>query len=141
MRGGHNRKPTALKAMAGTLDARRVNTGEPVLDRAVVPPPPKSLGPGERAIWVELAAQVDATGCYTFSDYTSFRLAVKSVAMADSDLSDMPATAAVRLMQVASSFLQRFGLDPASRARVMSAGKDAPKNDLAEFGPGGGDGG
>ncbi len=123
-RGGHNRKPREQKALSGTLRKGREAAFAPQVDPCKVPEPPRSLKPAERVLWRELAAEVEALGVYSSSDRTTFRLLVKTVAMAE-DVSDayMPPTARVRLVQAANSLLSAFGLSPASRGKVNAASK------------------
>jgi hypothetical protein len=81
----------------------------------------------EREVWAELAVQVEALGVYAPSDFTAFRLMVQVVTEARHPDPRDPATARVRLAQVAAGLLQRFGLDPASRGRVPSSrSEEAP---------------
>ena len=82
------------------------------------------------------AEQVDDLGVYTKSNLTAFRLMVEVVTEARHPDPRDPATARVRLAQVAAGLLQRFGLDPGSRGRVSvvkAAAGDAAEDQL--FGP------
>jgi hypothetical protein len=124
-----------VKALRGTLRAHRepVNPVRP--DPCAVPAPPADLTREQLRAWSELAPQVGPDGLrtYTASSFTAFRLLVKVIAMADNIPPDMPASAAVRLLQVASSLLGRFGLDPISAERVESAPRDDADDPAAEF--------
>jgi hypothetical protein len=132
VRGGHNRRPDEVKAREGTKRKDRTNPAAPKVDPASVPPPPKDLTAQQRAVWLELAAQVEELGIYAPSNLTAFRLLVQVVAEALHPDPDDPATARVRLAQVAAGLLQRFGLDPASRGRV-SVTKPAEEDRAEDF--------
>jgi len=82
------------------------------------------------------AEQVDDLGVYTKSNLTAFRLMVEVVTEARHPDPRDPATARVRLAQVAAGLLHCFGLDPGSRGRVSvvkAAAGDAAEDQL--FGP------
>lgn len=134
MRGGHNRIPSSLKKARGTLRKNRERATGPEIDAATVPPPPRGLSRLQRAIWAELATQVEALGTYAPPFLTAFRLLVEAVAEArDFDPRDPP-TARVRARQVASSLLAGFGLVPAARDRVAGRGAaDDAKAKAAAF--------
>lgn len=124
MRGGNNRLPDKVKAFQGTQQKCRTNPDAPKVEPTKVPAPPKSLTKEQREVWLELAPQVEALGTYSPSYYTAYRLMVQSVAEALHPDPRDPATARVRLAQVAAGHLQRFGLDPASSGRVATLKRD-----------------
>jgi len=121
VKGGHNRKPTRQKALEGTLRADRSRKNEPRAASVTVPAAPRRLPAGERAVWSQLAAEVEALGVFTLSDRTAFELLARTVALAKTAGPEMAPTARVRLLQVASGLLAAFGLTPASRGRVEAA--------------------
>ena len=136
-RGGHNALPAALHVARGSYRRDR-HSGQAGLPADRVPRPPKGLSEAERAVWAELARQVNVLGTYSAATFTSFRLMVKVVAMVDTAAADMPATALVRLTQVASGLLGRFGLDPATAAKVPRLPQASDDDDeLSEFDRGG----
>lgn len=118
-RGGQNRLPRKVKELRGTLKRHREVASAPVAAPSVVPPPPKKMKASEKAIWAELAQQVQSMGCYSDSNYSGFKLLVRTVWMAEEADDYMPPTARVRLVQAANSALCAFGLTPASRSKVQ----------------------
>lgn len=139
MRGGHNRLPKSLKAQRGTLKkSREASPDAPDLPVGQVPAPPDDLGAREKRVWEELAAQVEALGVYTVSDYTAFKLLVRLTALADEGPGELAPSAYARIAQTAVGMLGRFGLDPASRGRVPrpAAEEEAENEEQAMFGGG-----
>lgn len=133
-RGGHNRKPDAVKELEGTSRKDRRNPNAPSVQPSKVPAPPKSMSKAERELWTELAGQVETLGTYAASDYSAFRLLVRTLALAEQTDQFMPPTARVRVLQAASSLLCGFGLTPASRSKVPTANKNsAPDADEVEL--------
>lgn len=120
-RGGNNRLPAAVKRQRGTLRKHREKSGAPELQIGEVGPPPARMSKLERAAWLELAPQVARV--YTPSDRAMFSLLVRQWAVLDDPrtITDMPATAYARIVQVVSGMLQQFGCSPASRGRVAAA--------------------
>lgn len=118
MKGGGNRVPKSLKKLRGTMEKHRERPDAPTPEPGKVPPPPKDLTALQKGVWSELAAQVEALGVFAPSHLTSFRLMVEAVSYTRNPDPRDPATAKVRMLQAASSLLQRFGLDPASQDRV-----------------------
>ncbi|MGC3997492.1 MAG: hypothetical protein QM767_08350 [Anaeromyxobacter sp.] len=112
------RLPRRVKELRGTLHPEREPKNPATLPGCRVPAPPRGMSAAMRRVWRELAAQVDAIGCYGPSDYTSFRLLVHAVHTVDSLGDDVADSPRFRFMAAASAMLQRFGLDPASRSRV-----------------------
>ncbi len=117
---GRPRLPARVKELRGTLHPEREPKNPARSAGSRVPAPPRGMSEGMRRVWLELAQQVDALGVYTASDFTSFRLMVRSVCEADNIPDDAPHSARVRYIAAASAALQKFGLDPASRSRVES---------------------
>lgn len=136
MRGGSNRLPRAVKAARGTLRKHRENANAPQLDPSEVPRPPRRLNAIERSIWRELKPQIDRLGVYDPSCFTALRLLVQTLALVESDDSEkkMPATARVRLAQVAAGMMTRFGLDPSSRDRVSTRHREEDDEEERMFG-------
>lgn len=130
MKGGQNRKPRSVKEAQNTLQKCRDNPAAPKVEPGKVPPPPKGLSALQKAVWAELAGQVEYLGVFAPSHVTAFRLMVEVVAQTRKFDTRDPPSAVVRLQQVASSLLQRFGLDPVSQERVSVAPK--PKEGSAE---------
>lgn len=136
MKGGQNKAPAALKALRGTTRKDRTNRRAPLVSPKIVPKPPYGLKPIEKRVWRELAPQVEHLGVFTKSDLTAFRLLVQVVAKTRGKAFDLESgTAQVRMLQVASSLIQSFGLNPASRERVAvqppAAPLDAPSGETA----------
>lgn len=117
-RGGQNRLPREVKKLRGTLKKHREAAPTAVAPPSTVPPPPKKMKASEKAVWLELARQVQSMGCYSDSNYSGFKLLVRTVWMAEEADDYMPPTARVRLVQAANSALCAFGLTPASRSKV-----------------------
>lgn len=130
MKGGQNRLPRVVKERRGTLEKSREHPQAPRPKAAKVPAPPKGTPRAQKRIWVELAEQVNAIGSYSRSDFSAFKLLVAAIFLVEVGGKDLPAHALVTAMRGASSQLQRFGLDPASRSRV--AGAAPPAADEAE---------
>ena len=158
--GGHNRKPSRLKELAGTQRADRINPAEPTLPAVMIPAPPADLSDDERVAWGELAVLVDPMRIATASDLAAFRVMVEDVAVRASLLrsyrddgsrpvyvEDTKAGAQLRLRpevpqltaysKLVLLHFARWGLDPADRSRVaaLADGNEKP-NPLAKFGLG-----
>lgn len=119
MKGGQNRVPAAVKKLRGTQRKDRMKRGSKLVSPKLVPPPPRGLSKVEQRVWRELAPQVEHLGVFARSDFTAFRLLVETVAeMRSPDFKKEKGTARVRMRQVASTLLQSFGLNPASRDRL-----------------------
>jgi phage terminase small subunit len=122
------------KQLRGTFRADREAANPPKPEASPVPPAPESLSETEQKVWGELAPQVELLGTYTPACFTAFRVLVRVVALLDGAPPDMAASALVRLAQVASSLLARFGLDPMSAERVEAAPRpDEDEDDFSEF--------
>ncbi len=132
MKGGHNRVPDSVKALRGTKRRDRSNPTAPEVEIEQVPPAPRGMTREQKAVWGELAHQVNGLGVYARSNFTAFRLMVESVTEARHPDPRDPATARVKLLQVAAGMLQRFGLDPSSRSRVSVVAPQA-KDEAAGF--------
>lgn len=73
MQRGRPRKPTAQKALAGTLRKDRTNPAEPSGPPTALPEPPQALTEDERAAWLELKALIDPMQVATAADVYAFR--------------------------------------------------------------------
>jgi hypothetical protein len=91
------------------------------------------MGADERKIWAELKREVELLGTYSESDFTTFRLCVKCVTEALHPDPRDPATARVRVAQIAAGLLARFGLDPASRGRVSGRPPEKAQDDTEKL--------
>ena len=117
MAKGHSRRrlPRKLKELRGTLEKSREPKNPIELAPGKVPPPPRGLTRTEREEWLNLAAAVEAAGCYSECDLPAFRILVKLSAMGHGG---GPPSAIVRALQAGLSALRDFGITPASRSRV-----------------------
>ncbi len=123
------RLPREVKQRRGTHRPGRDHPAAPVLPPRSVPPPPKRMNARERAVWAELAVQVEANRTFTASTLTSFTLLVKAVTLAYGVAPDMPPSAGAKYVSAATALLRDFGLSPASADRVPSARGVAPETD------------
>jgi hypothetical protein len=149
---GAPRKPTAQKALTGTLRADRVNAREPDMPAVALPTPPDGLSDHEREAWVELASVIDPMQIATASDRVAFRLFVEAVGMlatlrqSFSDAGGSPVYEVVtksgvqlatrpEVVQIATYqklcllHAVRWGLSPADRSRVSALSGSAGGND------------
>lgn len=135
MRGGHNRLPTAVKEARGTLQPCRENREEPRLGATQVPAPPKRLSAAERAIWLDLAHEVDALGVFTEADLSDFELMVEDVAYARKLKRDTHASPNQKIAarRQAHAALAAFGLSPQARGRVQKAPEAEQEDEFSEF--------
>lgn len=131
MKGGHNRLPDHVKQAQGTYRPGRAAAPSPV-PAGAVPAPPRGLSRTEKRLWLELAPQVDAMGCYTPSCYTAFRVMVRSLGMVE-DGRDLAPSAVARLIQTATAQLGAFGLNPASAGKVGIPRPAEREGHLEEF--------
>ncbi len=112
MRGGKNRISVDQHRIAGTFRRDRHGSGGDAQESTIaVPPPPAGLSRRERAVWAELAAQVEERGSYTATRRTAFRLMVVAVVRLDAAKA-APAYAWARLLTAANDALLAFGLAP-----------------------------
>jgi phage terminase small subunit len=138
LRGGHNRKPTALKVLEGTARPDRMNPREPAAASAPMPAPPAELDADERAVWERLAPVVDALKVATAADVEAFHLAILAVARFHrvARNSDATTNQFAKAHAVAMNSLAQFGLTPAQRAKVSTLPDAAAPNPLRKFGLG-----
>jgi hypothetical protein len=71
----------------------------------------------EHRIWLELKAQVDASGLFTGATLSAFRLLHRCLALLEQG-AGLPPSAISRLLQSAASQLHAFGLTPAAADRL-----------------------
>jgi hypothetical protein len=155
--GGRPRKPTAQKALAGTLRGDRANPAEPQGQPIAIPEAPPDLTPFEAAAWADLKALVDPMKVATASDVFAFRAMVEDAGMLaalrksfnDSGgdpvyVEDTKAGPQLRMrpeVQAIPTYrkllflhMARWGIDPADRSRVSALTEEKPKADkLAKF--------
>jgi len=141
-RGGHNRKPTALKVLQGTARPdRMVNEPKP---QPIAPKPPSWLPREARRKWRELAPKLERLGLLTELDGEKFAAmcmhwavmveAAKEIkrrgvlvpsARGDGALVKNPALQILRDNSKAfDRYAGQFGMDPQSRGRI-----DLPESD------------
>ena len=120
-------------ARTGTGPRRKASTPEERRRIRPVPAPPDSMTAHEKEVWARLAAEVDAAGVYTASDWSAFNMLCRLTALweralkgepldADRDGNPRPppTSSVVQLGRAAAALLARFRLDPASRGSVSS---------------------
>lgn len=133
-RGGHNRKPTALKVIQGTTRPDRVSENEPapvVLTSA--PNPPAHLDRFGKQAWRDLAPALQRLGLLTEVDliglalvcdaYSQWRRASKVLYTMD-PLDERYRSVAVSVERARNDLRlagNEFGLSPASRSRLSVA--------------------
>jgi P27 family predicted phage terminase small subunit len=134
---GRPAKPTALKAIEGNRGKRGANQNEPEFDLLSDLEPPAHLAERSAAVWRELAWMLRKAQVLTVADKVAFELLCDSIAdyrfvrseRGDSFVTKSPKTGAEMLDQLlvaqqmlakrAEGFMSKFGMDPASRSKVM----------------------
>ena len=134
---GRPSKPTALKAIEGNRGKRGANEKEPEFDLLSDLEPPAHLGERSAAVWRELAWMLRKAHVLTVADKVAFELLCDAVAdyrfvrakRGDDFVTHSPKTGAEMLDQLlvaqqmlskrAEGFMAKFGMDPASRSKVM----------------------
>lgn len=131
-RGGHNRKPTALKIAEGTFRADRANPNEPK-PKPVAPKCPDWLAPEAKKEWRKLAPVLERLGILTEIDGNTLAAYCETVAQvkaASIALRDLPfehpnyRKVAVTLEKARDAMRHlgaELGLSPASRGRLNVA--------------------
>lgn len=130
------KKPTALKLVAGTDRADRRNGAEPEPQLLDCLEPPAHLSERSAAVWRELAAMLRRNQVLTEMDVVAFELLCDAVAdyrLARAERGDKFVTHSHKGSQMldqllvaqqncgkrAEVLMSRFGMDPASRSKVM----------------------
>lgn len=151
MPAGRPRKPTALKALEGTLRPDRMNRGEACPARTRRPPAPPARLEGRAAeIWRRLAAELHRLGVLTVLDHQT--LADYCVLSAQIETAEKEAAATpvidgahggkvrspwVILLEHAIALRNRLGtelgLTPAARGRIDVKGAQAEANPYEKF--------
>ena len=131
-RGGSNAVPLRVHEMRGTLRRDR-HSQESGLPACRVPRPPPGLSDAAQETWRQLAREVQALRTYTSATRTAFELLVMVVTEARTAGPNMPATARVRLLQVAAGMLASFGLTAATSGRVARGAPPSAPDELDEF--------
>jgi P27 family predicted phage terminase small subunit len=144
--GGHNRKPTRLKKLQGNPGKRNTNRREP-RPRPGAPQKPASLAKEAHAEWDRISPILEKMGVLTTADGAALEAYCKlhalnlkaeaaiekyGIVLAKVDevgVSVLKKNPAVSIFESTSrlirSFLQEFGLTPASRSKVAaSEGRD-----------------
>lgn len=133
---GRPRKPTALKLVAGTERADRRNGAEPEPELLNDLAPPSHLSDRSAAVWRDVAPMLRRLQVLTVADVIALEMLCDAVAdyrLARSELGDdfvsMSAKGSEMISQWlvakqmsskrAEAFMGKFGMDPASRSRVM----------------------
>ena len=171
-RGGNSPLPDDVKKARGTYQpakeawkarqAAAAALAAPKPPRVAVPPPPEDLTPPQARWWPVLARAVDVVGVYTEADWPQFLAMVQAYAYAQEALAGriveeriskegdvhtvtIPATQVIAAMKASQVALTHFGLDPASRDKLIAAppppgaaGVEAPvadPDDMTPLGP------
>jgi P27 family predicted phage terminase small subunit len=144
--GGHNRKPSKLKAVQGNPGKRKLNKREP-RPQPGVPDKPARLEKEAQAEWDRLSPILEKMGVLTRADGAALEVYCKlhalnlraqaaikkyGIVIAKLDevgVSTLKKNPAVSIFESTTrlirSFLQEFGLTPASRSKVAAAeGRD-----------------
>jgi P27 family predicted phage terminase small subunit len=134
---GRTRKPSALKAIEGNPGHRAPNNKEPEFDLLSDLEPPSHLADRSAAVWRELAWMLRKAQVLTVADKVAFELLCDAIAdyryvreqRGDGFITTSPKTGAEMLDQLlvaqqmlakrAEGFMAKFGMDPASRSKVM----------------------
>jgi len=131
------RKPTALKVLEGTDRPDRANPAEPHYQPTSGLEPLDWLnGPTAVEVWKELVGLLEGARVLTKGD----RIALMTLCNWQADVIDAwrsrtkPTAAEVTQLRL---LYQEFGLTPASRSRVSSAGDAAGTNKFAQIGKAG----
>ena len=136
-------KPTALKAVQGTLRADRANGGEPEPPLLNELDPPKHLAKRSAEVWREVAPMLRQIQVLTVADRIALELLCDAVAdyrharaqcgddfvvesAKGSEMLSQWLVAKLSASKRAESLMSRFGMDPVSRSRVMIT----PQGDL-----------
>ena len=148
---GRKPKPTAAKAIAGTLRPDRANADEPMPTRGI-PARPGWLDDIAAAKWDELAPELDRLGLLTIVDGDC--LAVYCVAWSEHERATKrlkkegeittnritgvrKAHPCIAIRNAARQTIRQFaalyGLDPSSRSRLHAPAKETGGNDRSEF--------
>lgn len=137
--GGHNRKPTKLKATQGNAGKRKSNAREP---RPGVPEVPAELKGEALAEWKRIVPVLEKMAVLTTADGAALaaycrlhalnlkaELAIAKYGIViakvdDAGVSTLKKNPAVAIVEATSrlirSFLQEFGLTPAARSKVAA---------------------
>lgn len=127
------RKPTALKVLAGTNQPCRANPDEPQYEVSEGMEPPPWLRDGTAvAVWNDLAGILEGHRVLTVADRHALAQLcnLESASQSVWRSGETPNNAMLNQIRM---FLQEFGLTPASRAKVSSAGVAKENNPFAEL--------
>lgn len=133
---GRPRKPTALKVVGGTDRADRRNGGEPEPMLLNDLAPPAHLAERSAVVWREVAPMLRRLQVLTEADVIALEMLCDAVAdyrLARATLGDDFVTQSAKGSEMisqwlvakqmsskrAEAFMGKFGMDPASRSRVM----------------------
>lgn len=154
---GRPRKPTNLKVIAGTDTKHPQNGHEPEPDLLEELEPPEHLPAKSAAVWRELAPVLRRIKVLTVADVVAFELLCDAIAdyrrarglRGDNFVTTSPKTGAEMLDQMlvaqqmvgkrAEAMMAKFGMDPASRTRIMIAPQGElfpPENPAPQTGTG-----
>ena len=154
MPAGRPRKPTHLKALAGTLQPSRTNPHEPTA-AVYLPTPPAWLSERARAYWAEVGAVLLSMNLCTAADGPALQLLTEALAewaearqaVQARGLTYDTATVSGGTMRRpnpevaiaadawrrALAMLAQFGLTPASRSKVSALGDEDGKDPFAQM--------
>ncbi len=148
MKGGHNRKPTRLKVIEGTIRADRMrNEPKPA---AAVPTCPTSLPAAAKTEWRRLVRELNAVKLLARIDrdaLADLALCIVRLRQAEKEISENgltivsakgelrrnPALISAReYRQALRSWSEKFGLSPADRGRLDVRNSEPKPKDPAE---------
>jgi P27 family predicted phage terminase small subunit len=134
---GRPPKPSALKAIEGNKGKRAGNNAEPEFDLVSDLEPPWHLDDGAQQVWRELAFMLRKAQVFTVADKVALELLCNTIAdirlvrarRGDEFVIKSPKTGSEMLAQHlvaeqmlvkrAEALLAKFGMDPASRSKVV----------------------
>ena len=154
MPGGRPRKPTAQKALGGTLQPSRTNANEPVPE-VYLPTPPEWLSELAKQYWAEIGGVLLAMKLTTVADGPALQLLTEALAewaearravhlagftyettTMTGDVMRRPnpeVSIAADAWRRALKMLTEFGLTPASRSKVSALGGEDGKDPFAQM--------
>ena len=134
MKGGHNKKATAVRRLEGNPGRRPFNAGEPQIPVGA-PIMPRQLKNGARAEWRKLSKGMAAAGMLTPLDggiFASYCIAYAIMMQAQEEGDSNLAIKAMAAMRMAAGEL---GLTPVSRSRLVVNAEEKPADKWAEIIP------
>lgn len=123
---GRRPKPTAVKVAEGNPGKRPLNDKEPEpRSKTVTERPP--LTADAVIVWDRLAPEAEHLGTLTSADAQAFAVLCELIA----DFQRKPVFAVASVLK---SYFAMFGMEPASRSRLMTKATGRADDDFTEFG-------